>query len=191
MRQVDEDMRRYFEVFVAAALGAAAGLLLAGRILPSQGPEARKLIARELVLVDGVGRVAARLSTDKGETWLRFYSENGAKAAELGLDSQGTGRGLRFFGRDGEALVALNSLGENMGASTLYLGDDRMGARVMIGALPEDVISEAPIDEWGLVMRKPGSLQSPFSILLHPYKSEGWIASIRLVRPDGTEWGKW
>jgi hypothetical protein len=131
------------------------------------------------------------LESLNGRTALRFYDQNKLPALEVGVDTSSGTRFIRMLGRDGRLLAALNSLPPN-GETTLYLGDERWGARIILGAIPsDDQAFTAGVNDWGLQCRKPGSPNPVFNLLL---RSVGdtlrTSATIRLVRSDGSVWSR-
>jgi hypothetical protein len=119
--------------------------------------------------VDDKNHTAARLYCDKTETILKFYSENGEAALEIGADRNADYRYVRLLGRNGRAPIALNSLPPH-GGGTLYLGDDFGDARIVIGSLLGEMHDArgGTNTDWGLLLRRPGSSIPLFQVVPFP-----------------------
>jgi hypothetical protein len=184
-------MKQFSTIVVAAATGAIVAFLLSGLLGYRRGSvPAARIEAREFVLLDENNQRAAVLESIGGRSALRFYAGNSAPALELGVEKSRTVRFLRFIGKDHRVLAALNSLPPN-GETTLYLGDERWGARFILGALETDIPATTGVNDWGLVFRRLGSTESLFNVHVQ-YDDDPRLrskAAISLLRRDGTLWG--
>jgi hypothetical protein len=173
---------------VAATIGGFIGAGIAKRVEIAKPAESRSISAREFVVLDEVGHIAGRFGSERGETVLRMYGRDAKPALEVGINS-GVGtasRFIRFLGVDGNPTASLNTISPD-GETTLYLGDNRFGSRVVLGYMSSDSVGEKT-NEWGLVLRK--SQQPLVSLIARPsYGSEpSWAAGIRVMLPGGRFW---
>ena len=182
-------MKAAYVAFLSSLGGAVVGFYLCTSLANSSRAPHAKLEAREIVLVGEDGKPAARLHSSEGRTLLSFYSDHQSLALEMGADRRKEDRYLRFFGTGGNVPVALNSI-PPLGSGTLYLGDVRAEARIVIGGLQTDV----PIDpsvgtDWGISVREPGFTRPLFQVIAPPGTS-GLPESVSVTakRADGSEW---
>jgi hypothetical protein len=181
-------MKNLMAVFGAAALGAFFGYSVASQRTSVRAAAPTRIEGREFVLRDESGHVAARLSTQNGMTALRFYDNTSGPALEVGVGVSQSSRYIHLFGKDGRLSAALNSQAPN-GEATLYLGDEGLQARIIVGALRTDLEANSGPKEWGLQIRRPGSTQSVFSLVSKAAGNTGhWDTGLRILREDGTEW---
>lgn len=183
-------MKQFSTIVVAASTGAVMTLLLSGLLGYRRGSvPAERIEAREFVLLDENNQRAAVLESIGGRSALRFYGDKSAPALELGVEKSRTVRFLRFIGKDNRVLAALNSLPPN-GETALYLGDERWGARIILGALETDMPATTGVNDWGLRFRELNSTQPLFGVLVQydddPRRRS--TAAIGLLRRDGTRW---
>lgn len=183
------------KIFATAFLAAVFGIMVSRWVIPGVVPVRAdapgKVEAREFVLLDEHNQVAARLASANGRTMLTFFGNNGNKGIEVGMGGDKPERFIHFFGRNGEVIAALNSV-TPIGQTTLYMGDERWGSRVIFGSLPTDVASTSVNinDDWGLEFRKPGSSHPLMNILIKPDNAhQSYIAALRLIRSNGSIWG--
>jgi hypothetical protein len=180
-------MKQSIIVFGIAALGAFFGNFAAMRIVRGPVAAPSRIEAREFVLLNASGQVAARLSSEKGITGLRLFAGGSEPALEVGISESHDSRYITLFGKNGRITAALNSVAPD-GGGTLYLGDDNWQARIMLGALRSDTPGREP-DDWGFLFRSPGSNQSLFSLVAnHVPDTNRWITGMQMLRGDGTEW---
>ena len=169
------------------AVGVVLGCVLALH-LKAYAPELRRLVTSELVIVNEHDEPVVKLGSSGGHTVLQFLGERSQPALEIGVDQMKTVRFIRFFGRGESVLAALNSNAPT-GQSTLYLGDERREARVIMGALPTDVVASDGTEDWGLEFRAPGSLRPLFNVVLKsPGNEKQSTAALSLIRSDGQVW---
>jgi hypothetical protein len=186
-------LRQLLTGAVAAALGAGIGSLIAlhwaTRFLAQglQPDRTKRVVAHELVILGDQGRPIVRLGPSASGTSLQFLDLAGKPALEAGISRTGDSRFINFFGKGGEAVAGLISLPPN-GETTLYLGDDRWHARIVLGAIRTDTdYATQSIDDWGLEFRQPRSNQAPLSMLMHPSR-QGYQTGIRIEREGGKAW---
>ncbi len=174
----------------AAAFGAVAGSLITAALNRPGSVTSGTILAREIVILDEYSHPAARLTSFGGSTVLRFYTAESTPAVDVGIADRGASRFVRFFGKGGGIVAALNSLPPH-GESTLYIGDERWASRIIIGALQTDIPGpqSGGVNDWGLQLRKPRSTQSLFSVLVKsPPLEETATAGLLFVRSDGKVW---
>ncbi|MBL8179289.1 MAG: hypothetical protein JNK48_31720 [Bryobacterales bacterium] len=177
-------------VFAGAMIGGGvSGYWLGARFTTERTPHPR-IEAQEFVLMSEQRKPVARLYSRKSETALSFHAENGEVALEIGCDRKQTNRFLRFHGRQGRVLVALNSLAP-YGAATLYLGDEQYAARIIAGAQFSDVADPQGSRDpgWGIRLRGYASSRPLFEVRAVPDNSpyqRGAVLNIK--RLGGEDW---
>ncbi len=185
-------MKQYVSLVTASFIGTILGYGVASHSVAAQPATSARLETQELVLVNAAGRPEARLSAKNGGAVLEFYDQAGNTAVELGTERSGSVRLLRFLDPTGRVLAGLNSLPPS-GEATLYLGDQRFQARIIIGALRSDgPVTNSPadaIDEWGIQLRKPGSMRPVFSLVTAPAAIPGkWETGMEILKANGKRW---
>jgi hypothetical protein len=184
-------MKQILLTAAAACVGAIAGITFM-TALPSRSeafgtPQIMR--TRQLEVVDEKGGVAARIRSDKGRAVLEFLSGE-RPVIQIGTED-GSARFVRLFGPDGRVVAAINSLAPD-GASTLYLGDTRQEARIVLGALmPGDIPTSAPADDWGIQIRQPRSLEPLLTILAKTANESRSTIALRMRRSDGRVWSEY
>jgi hypothetical protein len=177
-------MKNILIVTSAAAVGGIVASLVCACI-PHVEAASTEVRATSIVLVDGNGLAAARLGLVDGQTVLQFYNKDSTVALEVGVERTRQERFIHFFGAGHQFLAGLNSL--TSGDSTLYLGN-RSGVRVALGAFPNDVATDDPTTEWGMVFRKPGSKQNLFDLHVNSLPDSVPSAGLQLIRRNGEVW---
>ena len=181
-------MKQILLTAAAACAGAVAGITFM-TVLPSRSEAfaaAETLRMRQLEVVDEKGSVAARIRSEEGHAVLEFLSDEHA-VVQIGTE-RGNSQFIRLLGPGGRVLAAINALPPD-GASTLYLGDARQAARIVVGALiPDDIPQTAPADDWGIQIRQPQSREPLLTILAKtPLNGRSPTVALRMLRSDG--WG--
>jgi len=103
-----ERMKYIIVAIVASVIGGIVGSLTSPLITRAHADAWPDLVvAKEILLLDEVGKPAARLMRSRGSTLLRFYNADSSVALEIGAGQQSPDRYLRFFGKDGLAFAGL------------------------------------------------------------------------------------
>ena len=185
-------MKQVLSMGVAAFVGAIAGIMFM-TALPSRSEALatpQNIRTRQLEVVDEKGRVATRIRSEKGRAVLEFLSGEHA-VIQIGTE-EGGGEFVRLLSTDGRVLTAINALPPD-GASTLYLGDARQEARIILGALiPGDIPQMASADDWGIQIRQPKSPEPLLTILARtPGNGKTPTVALRMHRSDGRIWSEY
>jgi hypothetical protein len=178
----------------AACLGAIAGITFMAA-LPSRSEASatpRITRTRQLEVVDENGRVTARIRSENGRALLEFLSNEHAAiqiGIEQGLTELSSTQFVRLLSPDGRVVAANNALPPD-GAATLYLGDARQQARIIMGAFVEgDIVKEAAANDWGIQIRQPRSPEPLLTILARtPGNGKTPTVALRMHRSDGRVW---
>lgn len=182
-------LTNYLLLISAATIGGLVGASATHWAKIADFPERQSISAREFVVLDNSGRIVGRFgSSENGETVLRMYGRDAKPSLEIGITS-GTGTAsqfIRFIGVNATPTASLSTLSPD-GETTLYLGDNRFGSRVVLGYMASDSIGERT-NEWGLVLRK--SQQPILGLIARPIhgSESSWAAGIRMMLPDGRFW---
>lgn len=180
-------LRQFIALALAAVLGAVISTPLRSPAQPARQGGSDRVVTHELVVLNDNGRPAVTLAPSNDGTVLRFFGDDAKPALEVGVAKSDDSRFIHFFGKKGEIIAALNSLRPN-GESTLYLGDERWEARVILGALRSDTdYGKQNINDWGLQFREPGTQRVPIGILVQPSR-RGYEAGIRIDAGNGAVW---
>jgi len=178
-------MNDFAKVLMSSLIGTMLGYALASRA-PIAATEAQRVETKELVVIGEAGRPVARIAGRSGGAVLEIYDGTGNKAVELGFEEVGSSRFLRLLNRDGRVLAGLSSSAPK-GAATLYLGDEDLQGRIVVGAIRTDV--EEPINDWGMEIQRRGSPVPAFSLFTMPGRAPNtWSTGIRIIKEDGKAW---
>ena len=181
-------MRQMLLTGIAACIGAIAGIAFM-TAWPSRSEAfvtRENTRTRQLEVVDENQRVTARIRSEKGRAVLEFLS--GEHAVVLIGTEEGGGQFVRLMSTDGRVRAAINAVPPD-GASTLYLGDDRQQARIILGALVSDIPKPASVNDWALEIRQPKSLEPLLTILAKtPENGQRPTVALRMQRSDGRVW---
>lgn len=185
-------MKQLILTTAAACLGAMAGITFT-TALPTRSeafappPTIR---TRLLEITDEKGAVAARIQSENGSAVLEFFS-NGQPVIQIG-SAQGGTQFVRMLGPNGRVVASINALPPD-GASTLYLGDSRQEARIVVGALMAgDIPKIALANDWGIQVRQPESAEPLMTILARtPGNGHRSTVALRMHRSDGRVWSEY
>lgn len=181
-------MKQSVTAFIAAVIGGLVSYLLVSHSSSARAAPPSRIETRELVLLNERSQVAARFRSENGRTVLTLYDGDSDPALEIGSDTVRGSRFVRMYSRTGKVLAAINSLPPNA-ESTLYLGDQRREARIVIGAIQSDVQGTNPVNEWGIQIYRPAAVLPVFGVLVMPgANGSGYTAGLHLVKPNGEEW---
>ncbi len=184
-------MKQILLMGAASCLGAIAGIafMTAWPIRSEALATPQNIRTRQLEVVDEKGRVASRIRSEKGSAVLEFLSGWHA-VIQVGTE-QGGVEFVRLLSTDGRVLAAINALPPD-GASTLYLGDARQEARIILGALMQgDIPQMAAADDWGLQIRQPKSPEPLLTILARTPGGKTPTVALRMRRSDGRIWSEY
>lgn len=185
-------MRQIFLTGIAACIGAIAGIAFM-TAWPSRSEAFAtpgNIRTRQLEVVDENQRVTARIRSEKGHAVLEFLSGEHA-VVQIGTE-EGLGGGAQFvrlLGTGGRLVAAINALPPD-GAATLYLGDERQEARIILGAFVTDIPGR--VDDWGLQIRSQKPLETLLTILAKtPRDGQRPTVALSMRRSDGRVWSEY
>ena len=185
-------MKQILLMGAAACLGAIAGITFM-TAFPGHSEALvtlQNIRTRQLEVVDEKGRVATRIRSEEGRAVQEFLTA-GRPVIQIGTEEGGV-EFVRLLSTDGRVLAAINALPPD-GASTLYLGDARQEARIILGALvPGDIPRMAAADDWGIQIRQPTSPEPLLTILARtPGSGKPPTVALRMHRADGRIWSEY
>lgn len=167
-------------VCFSASIGFLAGAAFVVIYLSIGSNTYKSLDIQELRIVDQDRRITATLASGKDGAALRFYDPSDQRiAVEFGINSRS--KFLLYHGKGSTPVAGLVSLSPG-GASGLYLGEDSMSPRVILGAMLEDPLTSGQVDGWTLQFRNPrNTFESLFRVLIQTdHKSGEPSASLQL-----------
>lgn len=161
-----------YSVCFSASIGFLADAAFVVTYLSMNSNTYKSLEVQELRIVDQHRRTAATLASNKDGAVLRFYEPSNQKlAAEFGVNSWS--KFLLFHGKDSTPVAGLVLISPG-GASGLYLGEDSVSPRVILGAMLGDQSITGEGDEWTLQFRNPhNTFESLFRVLIQTDQKSG------------------
>ncbi len=161
-----------YSVCFSALIGFLGGAAFVVTYLSMGLNTYKSLEVQELRIVSQDNRIAATLASGKGGAVLRFYEPSDQRiAAEFGVNSWS--KFLLYHGKGSTPVAGLVSISSG-GASSLYLGEDNVSPRVILGAMLGDQLNTGYVEGWTLQFRNPhNTSESLFRILVREDQQSG------------------
>ncbi len=151
-------MYKLASVLIISAVGGVVGGYF-GVFLGERGTSNWEHVMRaerfELVGKDGKARAYWGRTSD-GHVTTAFLDSKGNVRAEFGVTEDTTIQWLRMCGPDGKTILRLGT--NEFSESSLSLGDEQHGSRVLLGSIPSDL--PVRTGSWGLVLPRSGTFSS-------------------------------